>query len=55
MREGEQSFPWRKDKEADYVILDFIVLSEKEPRAFFSALIFCVKHKRDEGKELEYL
>lgn len=40
MREGEQSFPWRKDKEADYDILYFIVL----PEGIVSALIFCVKH-----------
>lgn len=43
MKEGEQRFPWRKDKEADYDILYFIVLPEKEPRALFSTLIFCVK------------
>lgn len=43
MKEGEQSFPWRKDKEADYYILYFILLPEKELRALFSALIFCVK------------
>lgn len=44
MREGEQIFPWRKDKEADYDILYFIVLPEMELRALFSALIYCVKH-----------
>lgn len=44
MREGEQRFPWRKDKEADYDILYFIVLPEMELRALFSALIYCVKH-----------
>lgn len=44
MREGEQRFPWRKDKEADYDILYFIVLPETELRALFSALIYCVKH-----------
>jgi len=44
MRDGEKRFPWRKDKEADYAILYFIVLPEKDLRALFSALIFCVKH-----------
>lgn len=37
MKKGEQSFPWKKDREADYDTLYFIVFPEKEPRALFSA------------------